>query len=73
LPASITLNAQDPDMTDAKVMFHTPVKSQGRDCCCWDFAATSLLESELYRQHGNVYDLSEMWIARHAYYDKAIK
>ena len=63
LPASITLNAQDPDMTDAKVMFHTPVKSQGRDCCCWDFAATSLLESELYRQHGKIYDLSEMWIA----------
>lgn len=73
LLASITVNAQDLDMTDGKVMFHTPVKSQGRDCCCWDFAATSLLESELYRQHGKVYDLSEMWIARHAYYDKAIK
>ncbi len=58
---------------DTKEYFATPVKSQGRNCCCWDFAGTSLLESEIYRQHGKVYDLSEMWIARHAYLEKAVR
>lgn len=58
---------------DQKEHFTTPVKSQGYNCCCWDFAGTSILESEIYRQHGKVYDLSEMWIARHAYYEKAVR
>lgn len=58
---------------DTQEHFATPVKSQGRTCCCWDFAGTSLVESEIYRVTGKVYDLSEMWIARHAYYEKAIR
>jgi len=58
---------------DQKEFFTTPIKSQGWNCCCWDFAGTSLLESEIYRKYRKEYDLSEMWIARHAYYEKAVR
>lgn len=50
----------------------TPVESQGRTGTCWTFSALSFLESELMRMGKGKHELSEMWIARNAYYDKAI-
>lgn len=50
----------------------TPVQSQGRTGTCWSFSALSFLESELLRMGKGKHELSEMWIARNAYYDKAI-
>lgn len=50
----------------------TPVQSQGRTGTCWTFSALSFLESELMRMGKGKHELSEMWIARNAYYDKAI-
>ncbi len=49
----------------------TPVKHQGSTGTCWIFSANSFLESELIKAGFGEIDLSEMFIARHAYTDKA--
>ncbi|MCD8071683.1 MAG: aminopeptidase [Alistipes sp.] len=51
----------------------TPVPNQNRSGTCWSFAANAFLESELLRQGKGEYDLSEMWIVRNTYIDKAEK
>lgn len=50
----------------------TPVQNQGRTGTCWSFSGLSFLESELLRMGKGKHALSEMWIARNAYHDKAI-
>jgi len=50
---------------------HTPVKNQYRTGTCWDFATISFLESELLRMGKEEVDLSEIFVARHAYTNKA--
>lgn len=50
---------------------HTPVKSQGGTGTCWSFATISFLESEAMRNGRDELNLSEMYIVRHAYSDKA--
>ena len=49
----------------------TDVKSQGSTGTCWCFASTSFLESELMRQGLGEHDLSEMFIVKNVYLDKA--
>ncbi len=49
----------------------TPVKNQGSTGTCWAFATISFLESEIIKKGRGEFDLSEMFIARHAYTDKA--
>lgn len=51
----------------------TPVKDQHRSGTCWDYATVALLEAELLRNTGSVYDLSEGFYVYHTYYDKAVK
>ena len=51
----------------------TPVKDQAKSGTCWSFSGTAMAESELLRRGKGVYDLSEMWIVRHTYLEKAIK
>lgn len=51
----------------------TPVRDQNRSGTCWSFSGVGLLESELIRQGKGEYDLSEMWIVRQTYIDKAVK
>lgn len=51
----------------------TPVKNQASSGTCWSFAGIGFLESELLRTGKGEYDLAEMWIVRHTYYEKAIK
>ncbi len=48
------------------------VKSQGRTGTCWSFSALSFFESELMRNNKALEDLSEMFIVRNAYREKAI-
>jgi len=51
---------------------HTAPKSQGRTGTCWCFATISMMESEFMNAHKkDTVDLSEMFIVRHAYSDKA--
>jgi len=47
------------------------VKSQGNTGTCWSFAASSFLESEIYRTTGEMIDISEMYNVRHTYPKKA--
>ncbi len=51
----------------------TPVKDQYRSGTCWSFAAISFLEAELLRTGMGEYDLSEMYLVRKCYIDKAEK
>ena len=50
----------------------TPVKNQFRSGTCWSFSALSFLESELLRMGKPEINLSEAWVIRHSYSDKAI-
>ena len=47
------------------------VKSQGRTGTCWCFATTSFIESELLRQDKGEHDLSEIFIVKNVYLNKA--
>ncbi|HDP99394.1 MAG TPA: aminopeptidase [bacterium] len=50
---------------------HTPVKDQAKTGTCWDFATISFLESEMLRVGKPEIDLSEMFVVRHTYPQKA--
>ncbi|MFT6783242.1 MAG: bleomycin hydrolase [Saprospiraceae bacterium] len=65
------LSAQYNFKTEKKISC-TEVKSQDRTGTCWSFATASFLESELIRMgHDNI-NLSEMFIVRNIYKDKAM-
>ena len=49
----------------------TSVKDQGQSPTCWVFGTNSIFESDLIKQYNTRLNLSEMFIARHAYIDKA--
>lgn len=59
--------------TDQVSIPFTSIKNQSRSGTCWSFAGIALLESEALRLGRDTVDLSEMWIVRHAYYDKALR
>lgn len=49
----------------------TSVKDQNRSGTCWAYSALSYIESEILKAGNGEYDLSEMWIVRNAYMEKA--
>lgn len=49
----------------------TPVKNQGQTGTCWCFSSTSVVESECLRKGLPSLDLSEMFIVRNIYMEKA--
>ncbi len=49
----------------------SPVKDQHRSGTCWSFATNAMIESELLRMGKPLVDLSEMYIVRKAYEEKA--
>jgi bleomycin hydrolase len=51
----------------------TSVKNQFRSSTCWSFSVISMLESELIRTGKEEIDLSEMFIVRYVYDEKAVK
>ncbi|MDD2413107.1 MAG: C1 family peptidase [Bacteroidales bacterium] len=51
----------------------TPVKDQYRAGTCWSYAGLALLESELIKTNRGEIDLSELYIVRMTYEEKAIK
>ncbi len=59
--------------TDVKVVKTTPVKDQNRTGTCWCFSGNSFFEDEIMRKGGNEQDLSEMFVVRQCYLDKADK
>ena len=59
--------------TDVKTVKTTPVKDQNKSGTCWSFSGISFLEDEILRKTGKEVDLSEMFVVRHCYNDKADK
>ncbi len=59
--------------TDTKTIKSTSVKNQFRSGTCWCYSALSYLENEIMRAGGEEMDLSEMWIVRNVYFEKAVK
>ncbi len=49
----------------------TSVKNQHRSGTCWSFSSASYIESEMMRMGKDSIDLSEMFVVRHCYQDKA--
>ena len=70
--------AADYHFTTVKANPVTSVKNQYRSGTCWCFSSLSFLESEIMKAKGiqdttRFPDLSEMFVVRNAYHDRAIK
>lgn len=59
--------------TDVKIIPTTSVKDQNKSGTCWAFSGISTLEDDLLRRGKGEHDLSEMFVVRNAYIDKAKK
>ena len=59
--------------TDGKLIKTNSVKNQFRSGTCWCYSAISFIEEEIMRAGGESIDLSEMWIVRNIYFEKAVK
>lgn len=59
--------------TDQKVVKTVPITNQYRSGTCWCFSTLSYLEEEIMAVGGEQMTLSQMWVVRHAYFDKAVK
>lgn len=59
--------------TDVAIVRTTPVKNQHRSGTCWCFSTMTFLENEIIKAGGPELHLSEMWIVRHSFMDKAEK
>lgn len=62
-----------PSLTSRYEIPTTAVKSQGRTGTCWSFSTCSFFESEYIKNQKEEIDLSEMFIVRHIYLEKARK
>ena len=77
LAAAFSMNAAEPvdtcfQFTDIKVNKTTSVKDQNKSGTCWSFSGISFMEDELLKAGKGEYDLSEMFVVRQCYIDKAI-
>lgn len=59
------------EIEDYTIVWHSLPKSQGNAGTCWCYAATSLMESEIYRIHSIKTDLSEMYTTYWEYVERA--
>ena len=57
------------DITDIEV---TTMKDQASSGTCWCFSGLSFLEAELIRMGRGAHDLSEMWLVKKSYHEKAL-
>ena len=71
LSLSFPFYGQDYQFKTIKDIEASAVKSQGQTGTCWSFATSSFLESEIYRINGIQVDVSEMFIVRNTYEQKA--
>jgi bleomycin hydrolase len=77
-PACDDPKIEDPDstgfkFTDIKINKTGSVKDQNKSGTCWAFSGVSTLEDNVMRKGGDELDISEMYIVRNAYIDKARK
>lgn len=57
--------------TPVKEIKHTPVKNQSSTSTCWIFSSIGFLEAEMLRVGKPEVDLSEMYISKNAFLEKA--
>ena len=71
------VRARDYQFTTVKEIPVTSMKNQANSGTCWCFSAISFLESEVIKAKNlkpEAYpDLSEMFVVRHSYHDRALK
>jgi bleomycin hydrolase len=60
-----------PDFFEIKKIEATNVKNQAATGTCWCFSTVSLIESETLKKEKKEFDLSEMFIVRNVYIEKA--
>jgi bleomycin hydrolase len=70
-PNAQQLTSQKPEFFDVKTVKATPVKNQAMTGTCWCFSTTSMLESDGIKRNNEEVDLSEMFIVRNIYIEKA--
>ncbi|HML84953.1 MAG TPA: C1 family peptidase [Bacteroidales bacterium] len=58
---------------DVKILKHTSVKDQYRSGTCWSFSGNGFLEAELIRTGKGEFDLSDMYVVKRSYSEKAEK
>ncbi len=71
LSCHILINAQVA-FEEVLILPNTEIKSQQSTQTCWSFATTSFLESQLLQSKQEEIDLSEMFIVRNVYKNKAM-
>ena len=59
--------------TDNNEVKTVPITNQFRSGTCWCYSTLSFIEEEIMRAGGEQMTLSQMWVVRHAYFEKAIK
>jgi len=67
----LSAQAQESTLKPIQINAATAVKNQGKSGTCWNYSATSLVESEELRKGLGEFNLSEMYIARNIYIEKA--
>ena len=77
-PACDEPGVENPDSTGFKfteviTIPTTSVKDQNKSGTCWAFSGLSTLEDNVLKNTGKEIDLSEMFVVRNAYIDKAKK
>ncbi len=71
--SSLSFSQDGYQFEDLKVLPVTSIKNQFRSGTCWSFSGLSFFESELLRMGKGEFDLSEMYIVRKTYEEKARK
>jgi bleomycin hydrolase len=64
-------NSIPQELTSVKINPSTEVKNQGKSGTCWCFSVLSILESELLKRGIEHPDLSELFVVRNIYIEKA--
>jgi bleomycin hydrolase len=64
-------NSYQQELTTIKINPHTDVRDQGMSGTCWCFSSLAILESGLLNQGIEHPDLSEMFVVRNVYLEKA--
>ncbi len=62
---------QNYQFSDMKMVGVTPVQNQHKSGTCWVYSTNSFLESELMRMKKGKFDLSEMFVVRAGYLERA--
>ncbi len=68
---SYSLSAQPQDFKQIAEVQTTPVKNQQHTGTCWAFSTVSFVETEILRETGKEFDLSEAYCVYYTYINKA--